>query len=441
MDGSPYTPHAPDDRAAMLEAVGVESVEDLFDVPEAVRFDGTLGIEARSERAVRTEVGDLLDRNDDLVEFLGRGHHAHYVPSAVDHLADRSEFLTSYTQYQPEVTQGFLQALFEYQSMLVELTGLDVANCSLYDAAGALGEAALLAARVRRGASGDTVLVPDQIQAGRRAVLERYVDGAGLSVASYPMADGNVDVDALRAQADADTVLVHAETPTVRGAIEEDLAAVGEVAHDHDALFCVGSDVLSLALLTPPAEAGADVVVGEGDALGLGAGYGTGHGLFAAREDHLRQVPGRLVGATEDESGRRAYTLTLQTREQHIRKERATSNVCTNQAWLALRTAIHVAALGARGMVDLAEDQVRYARETAARLDRIEGVTAPADGRHHLREFPVRVAADATRVRDDLLERGYAVHAVDDDLLQVCVTEVTADHVDGLVAALAEVVA
>ncbi|MFB6168359.1 MAG: aminomethyl-transferring glycine dehydrogenase subunit GcvPA [Haloferacaceae archaeon] len=441
MGGSPYTPHAPDDRAAMLDAVGVERVEELFDLPDEVRFDGSLGIEARSERAVRAEIRETLARTDDLVEFLGRGHHAHYVPSAVDHLADRSEFLTSYTQYQPEVTQGFLQALFEYQSMLVELTGLSVANCSLYDAASALGEAALLAARVRRGASGDTVLVPEQIQAGRRAVLERYVEGAGLTVASYPMANGAVDLGALRDRVDEDTLLVHAETPTVRGAVEERLAAVGTAAHDHDALFCVGSDVLSLALLAPPAEAGADVVVGEADALGVGAGYGTGHGLFAAREAFLRQIPGRLVGATEDETGRRAYTLTLQTREQHIRKERATSNVCTNQAWLALRTAIHVAALGADGMVELAEDQVRYARETAAKLDELAGVTAPADDRHHLREFPVRVAADATRVREDLLDRGYAVHAIADDLLQVCVTEETADHVDGLVAALAEVVA
>ena len=175
MEGSPYTPHAPDDRAAMLDAVGAESVEELFDVPEEVRFDGDLGIEARSEQAVRTELREMLGRNDDLVEFLGRGHHAHYVPSAVAHLADRSEFLTSYTQYQPEVSQGFLQALFEYQSMLVELTGMDVANCSLYDAAGALGEAALLAARLRRGASGSVVLVPEQLQAGRHGLLERPV--------------------------------------------------------------------------------------------------------------------------------------------------------------------------------------------------------------------------------------------------------------------------
>ena len=441
MEGSPYTPHAPDDRAAMLDAVGAESVEELFDVPEEVRFDGELGIEARSERAVRTEIQEMLGRNDDLVEFLGRGHHAHYVPSAVAHLADRSEFLTSYTQYQPEVSQGFLQALFEYQSMLVELTGMDVANCSLYDAAGALGEAALLAARLRRGASGSVVLVPEQLQAGRHGLLERYADGAGLSVATYPMADGGVDLSALRARVDEDTLLVHAESPTVRGAVEENLAAVGEAAHDVDALFCVGSDILSLALLTPPAEVGADVVVGEGGALGVGAGYGTGHGIFAAREEHLRQIPGRLVGASEDATGRRAYTLTLQTREQHIRKERATSNVCTNQAWLALRTAIHVAALGPKEMVDLAEAHVRYARETAAKLDGLDGVEAPADGRHHVREFPVRVAADATRVRDDLLDRGYAVHAIDGDLLQVCVTERTVDHVDGLVAALAEVVA
>jgi glycine dehydrogenase subunit 1 len=437
-DGSPYAPHTPGETAAMLEAVGVDDEEALFDIPDAVRFDGQFDVEPRSEQAVRDEVRRTLARNDGLVEFLGRGHYDHYVPSAVDHLADRSEFLTSYTQYQPEIAQGFLQALFEYQSMLVELTGLEVANCSMYDAATALGEAATLAHRARR-TDGTRVLVPDLLAEGRRAVLENYVTGTDLSVETYPTDDANVDVGALREAADDDVVMVYAETPTVRGTVEEHLSAVGDVADEHGAVFTVGTDVVALGLLEEPASAGADVVVGEAASLGLPSVYGMGLGLFACREAFLRQTPGRLVGAGEDADGRRAYTLTLQTREQHIRRERATSNICTNQAWLALRTAMHAAWLGADGLVDLAEDCVRLARETAARVDAVDGVTAPVHDRHHFREFVAHTDQPAPAVAADLEAAGYAVHVVGDHEIQICVTETNEHAVDGLVATLEEV--
>jgi glycine dehydrogenase subunit 1 len=437
-DGSPYAPHTPGETAAMLEAVGVDDEEALFDIPDPVRFDGQFDVEPRSEQAVRDEVRRTLARNDGLVEFLGRGHYDHYVPSAVDHLADRSEFLTSYTQYQPEIAQGFLQALFEYQSMLVELTGLEVANCSMYDAATALGEAATLAHRARR-TDGTRVLVPDLLAEGRRAVLENYVAGTDLSVETYPTDDANVDVGALREAADDDVVMVYAETPTVRGTVEEHLSAVGDVADEHGAVFTVGTDVVALGLLEEPASAGADVVVGEAASLGLPGVYGMGLGLFACREAFLRQTPGRLVGAGEDADGRRAYTLTLQTREQHIRRERATSNICTNQAWLALRTAMHAAWLGADGLVDLAEDCVRLARETAARVDAVDGVTAPVHDRHHFREFVAHTDQPAPAVAGDLEEAGYAVHVVGDHEIQICVTETNEHAVDGLVATLEEV--
>ncbi len=422
----------------MLEAVGVDDEADLFDIPASIAFEGTFDIDARSEQAVRRELGRTLSRNEDLVEFLGRGHYDHYVPSLVDHLADRQEFLTSYTQYQPEIAQGFLQALFEYQSMLVELTGLEVANCSMYDAATALGEAATLAARVR-ATDGTTVLVPDLLREEKRGVLDNYASGANLDVETYPTSDGNVDVDALEAVVDDDTVMVYAESPTVRGTIEENLGAIGALAEDQDALFCLGSDPVALSLLERPADVGADVVVGDAATLGLGTAYGMGIGLFVTREDFLRQVPGRLVGASEDESGRRAYTLTLQTREQHIRRERATSNICTNQAWVALRTAIHAASLGPDGLLDLAEECVTRAREVADRLDEITGVRAPVHDRHHFREFVAGVDQPAPAVASDLAEEGYAVHAVDDHRIQVCVTETNAHAVDGLVDALGEV--
>ncbi|WP_435075338.1 aminomethyl-transferring glycine dehydrogenase subunit GcvPA [Halorubrum sp. HHNYT27] len=437
--GSPYAPHTDAETAAMLSAIGVDDEEALFDIPDDVAFDGEFGIEPRTEREIRAECGHIFGRNDDLTEFLGRGHYGHYVPSVVDHLSDRAEFLTSYTQYQPEISQGFLQALFEYQSMLVELTGLPVANCSMYDAATALGEAATLADRVR-STSGDTVLVPEQLREGKREVLANYCGGADLTVESYPMTDGNADVDALAERVGDDVVMVYAENPTVRGCVEERLAAVGDLAADAEALFVLGSDIVSLAVLEEPASVGADVVVGEAGSLGLPTAYGMGLGLFACSDEFLRQVPGRLVGASEDADGDRAFTLTLQTREQHIRKERATSNICTNQAWVALRAAIHAAVLGPDGLVGLANESVRAAATLADRIDALDGAISPVHDRHHVREFAVRVDQPAEAIAEDLEAAGFAVHVVGEHLLQVCVTDLNAARTDDLVAAFQEVI-
>jgi len=439
--GSPFAPHTPGETAAMLEAVGVDDVEELFDIPDEVRFDGEFGIEPRDEEEICRETRTMLGHNDDLVELLGRGHYEHYVPSAVDHLADRSEFLTSYTQYQPEVQQGFLQALFEYQSLLVELTGLSVANCSMYDAATALGEAALLADRAsssRRigGVSGSRVLVPEPLYDGRPEVLANYVDGAGLSVDAYPYADGTADVDAVADAVDEDAVMVYAETPTPYGTVEDDLAAVGDLADDADAAFCLGTDPVAMSVLQEPASVGADVVVGEADVLGLPESYGMGLGLFATREEFLRQVPGRLVGASTDDDGRRAYTLTLQTREQHIRRERATSNICTNQAWVALRTAMHAYWLGPEGLVELARDSIADAENLAARLDEVTGVQAPVFDAEHFREFLAHTDQPAPAVARNLREAGFAVHVPDDHRIQVCVTGATDREIDRFVDAV-----
>ncbi|WP_440989258.1 aminomethyl-transferring glycine dehydrogenase subunit GcvPA [Haloarchaeobius baliensis] len=436
--GSPFAPHTAADTEAMLDAVGVDSEAELFDIPDPVRFDGEFGIEPRSERAIRAEVEQTLENNDDLVELLGRGHYSHYVPSLVDHLSLRSEFLTSYTQYQPEVTQGFLQALFEYQSLLVELTGLGVANCSMYDAATALGEAATLADRLRQ-TSGTRVLVPEQLAEGRREVLANYVAGTDLTVEEYPMDDGNVDVEALGNALDESAVMVYAENPTVRGCVEESLETVGDLAHDNEALFCLGSDPVSLALLQEPASVGADVVVGAADVLGLPTSYGMGLGLFATREEYVRQVPGRLVGASTDDTGRRAYTLTLQTREQHIRRERATSNICTNQAWVALRAAIHAASLGPDGLTDLAKESVTDAAELAARVTEVVGVRAPVHDRHHVREFVAHTDQPAPAVAADLEEEGYAVHVLGEHHIQINASALPEGETDDFLAALAEV--
>jgi glycine dehydrogenase subunit 1 len=435
----PYVTHSGAERAEMLDAVGVADPDELFDVPDAVRFDGDYGIEARSERATRAAVADLLDESADLTEFLGGGHYDHYVPSVVDRLSRRSEFLTSYTQYQPEVAQGFLQALFEFQSLVVELTGLDVANCSMYDRATALGEAALLADRVRE-TSGETVLVPESLPGRVRSVLDNYTDGPDIEVATYPMAAGRIDVDGLATRIDDDVSMVYAATPNAWGVVEPALDPVGDLADDHDALFCAGADAVALSVLEPPATHGADVVVGDASVLGLSTAYGMGLGLFACREAFLRQVPGRLVGASEDDAGNRAYTLTLQTREQHIRRERATSNICTNQAWLALRAAIHAAWLGPDGLVDLAEECVTGIAAACERIDALEGFDAPVYDGHHFREALVDTAAPASDVVDHCRHAGVALRTVEDggeERLAVCVTDTNRERVDELVDALA----
>jgi glycine dehydrogenase subunit 1 len=439
MSESPYAPNTETDTSAMLEAVGVSDVEELFDIPEAVRYDGTFDIEARSEPAVSAMVGDMLSDNDDLTEFLGRGYYDHYVPSVIDRLSMRSEFLTSYTQYQPEVTQGFLQALFEYQSILVELTGLPIANASMYDAASGLSEAALLASRVR-DTDGTVVLVPEYVREERLSVLENYVAGHDIEVERLATDDGTVDVDALEAAVGEETLLVYAESPTTRGTIEEHLETIGDLAHENDAMFAVGSDPVAMSLLEAPGDLGADVVIGDA-VLGLPNAYGMGLGIFATRESYLRHVPGRLVGIGEDQDGKRAYTLTLQTREQHIRRERATSNICTNQAWVALRTAMHAAYLGPDGLIDLAKRMVELPTDLASRIDALPGIEAPVHDRHHFREFVARTEDSAPAIADELEAAGFAVHAVDEHELQFAVTETNEHAIDDLVAALEEVVA
>lgn len=439
-DGSPYAPHHPEDTTAMLEAIGVDDIEELFTVPDELLYEDSLGIDEHTERETIAYIEDRLEQNDDVVEFLGRGHYDHYVPSMVDHISSRSEFLTSYTQYQAETSQGFLQALFEYQSILSELTGLEIVNCSIYDAATALGEAARLSARARR-VNGDRILIPEHIDSRHRSVLDNYVDGTSLVVDEYPYVDGNTDTDQLAEIADDDVGMVYATSPTIRGTLESQLEAVGDIAADNDALFCLGTDPVALSVIEEPASLGADIVIGDASVLGLRSSYGTGLGLFSADERFLRQMPGRLAGVSEDADDNRAYSLVLSTREQHIRRERATSNICTNAAWLALRTAMHAAMLGPRGLVELAETCVTEPAQLAKRLDQIDGITAPVHDRHHFREFVVGTDQPAELVQDKLYERGFAVHAIDDNKLQICVTDTNAEHTTELATALSDIMA
>lgn len=437
--GSPYAPNTGEDVEVMLDAIGAESIEDLFDIPDSIRFEEEIEIESSSEQEVKRDVQQTLQQNASQISFLGRNHYSHYIPSIVDYISLRSEFITSYTQYQPEITQGFLQVLFEYQSLLAELTGLEIANSSMYDSATALGEAAMLSNRLRQ-ATGTQVLVPEYIRNGDLAVLQNYIQGTELSIELVETRDGMIDPAPLEDALSEDVVMVYAENPTVDGLIEEHLDEIGALADDHDALFCLGSDLVALSLLQRPADVGADIVIGDASVLGLPPANGMGLGIFACREEFLRQVPGRLVGASQNADGDRAYTLTLQTREQHIRRERATSNICTNQAWVALRTAIHASSLGPDGLVALAEECHQLAETTASELDEIEGISAPVRDGYHFREFKANVDGDAQALSHSLRERGLSVHASNDHEIQVCVSDRNSHETDRLVAAIEEVV-
>ena len=431
----PYGPHTPDDRARMRAALGIESIEELFsDIPPAVRARrlDLPGPETELELSLRLRA--LAGRNRiDLASFLGAGVYRHYVPAAVDQIVSRGEFYTAYTPYQPEISQGTLQTIYEYQSMLAELTGLDVVSASHYDGATATAEAALMCLR----ATGRSrVLVSGAVHPQYVATTRAYLDGSRFALETIPLrSDGTTDLDALErllAEAGAPVAGVLVAQPNVFGVLEP-MAEAARLAHAAGALFVAVVEPVSLAVLAPPGAHGADIAAGEGQPLGLPLNYGGPYlGILAATTALTRQLPGRLVGRTTDADGRRAFVMTLRAREQDIRRERAASNICTNQALCALAATVYLATIGPHGLRDAAALGAARAREleralAAAGAPRVHA--AP-----YLNEFAVRVP-DAPRVHAALLERGIlaglplATWFPDDpvlrDALLVCATEVT----------------
>ena len=440
-----YTPHTDDDVRAMLEVIGVGDVEDLFEaIPPAVRLDRRLAVPPpMAESEVVRLLEGLSSANrpvGDLVCFAGGGAYDHYVPAPVRHLAFRGEFATSYTPYQPELSQGVLGALFEFQTMICDLTGLEVSNASLYDGASALVEAVNLAA----GATGRTrVVVSEAVHPNYRQVLSTFGKGPGLRLEIVPAAGGATAVPDL----DEAACLVVAQ-PNFFGCVE-DLAAQAEAAHAAGALLVVSFDPLSAGLLEPPGALGADVVTGEGQSLGNALNYGGPYvGLFATRREHVRRVPGRIVGATVDADGKPGFVLTLQAREQHIRREKAASNVCTNQTLMAIAATVYLSWLGPAGLVELAATCSARARHAADLLSSVPGCSL-AFSAPFFKEFVLRVPGPAAEVAAGLAERGYLVGPALGgaypglaDCLLVAVTERRApEEVEGLAKALAEVVA
>ena len=393
----PYLPNsAMEIKERMMEELGIRSIDDLYsDIPEDLRFDGDLDIPGpHAEAEVKEGVLSLLQKNWSLRSppFLGGGVWPHYVPAVVDEIVHRAEFLTSYTPYQPEVSQGMLQAVFEYQSLICELVGLEVSNSSLYDWASAIGEAARMASRLTRR---NAVVVPYLISSQRLDVLKAYAEPVGIRIlqVDYDKTTGLLDLEDLKEKVDDQTAAVYIENPSYLGFVEEGVEAVAETAHDAGALFVVGVDPISLGLLRAPGDYGADIVVGEGQPLGNHMNYGGPLlGILACRNEPrmIRQMPGRLIGLTRTQDGsRRGFTMTLQTREQHIRREKATSNICTNEALCAVAGAVYLSLLGPSGLRELSEVVASHAHYAMRRIGELPDVRAPLFSSFHFKEFTV----------------------------------------------------
>jgi glycine dehydrogenase subunit 1 len=407
--GTDYVPHADADVTAMLAAVGAADIEDLFaEVPEEVRLRRPLDLPSGlSEVELLAELRALAARTtpaSELVSFLGAGIYDHYVPAIVDAITSRSEFQTAYTPYQPERSQGVLQSIFEFQTAICELTGMEVANASMYDAGTALAEASFLSgAQTRRG----KIVVSDGVHPEYREVLATESVAYGPRPVAVPLAPGaRTDGEALRTAVDADTAAVVIQQPNFFGALE-DVGEAARLAHEAGALLVVVADPIALGLLEAPGALGADVVVGEAQAFGNPMSYGgPGLGFMAVSAKLMRRLPGRLVGETRDLDGRRGFVLTLQTREQHIRREKATSNICSNHALNALAALVHLAWLGKQGLPELAETCLRRAAYLRERLLALPGVTAFTEG-PVFREFAVRLPLPAKDLVDTLVPKGF----------------------------------
>ncbi len=384
----------------LLQELGIPNTDALYsDVPKKIRM-GRMGLgPAHSEPEVVAAVDKILDRNrpfSKFASFLGGRIAVRYVPAAVDAVLSRSEFYTSYTPYEPEASQGMLQSLFEFQSLWVELTGMDVANASLYDGATALGEAALLCKRLQ---AGDRFLIPASLPWEEKSVLGNYLAGtrSRLEEIPYDSRTGRLDLQAVREMVSQPGVFgLLADLPNGFGVVDEGLLELKSILREIP--LAISADPLALTVLEPPGNWGADVVVGEGQPFGIPpSGGGPLLGLFACRREHMRMAPGRIVGLTQDAAGRRAFDLTLQTREQHIRRSRATSNICTNQSLLALAFLSYATFVGPRGLAELQRSLAERARTLATSLGAIEGLEAPKFDAPYLSEFTVGLKRGTVR--------------------------------------------
>jgi len=445
-----YTSLTDSDRGEMLAAIGVGSIEELFaDIPEGVRLRRGLELPpGAAEQEVFAELRDLAARNvsaEDEISFLGAGMYDHYVPALVDAIITRSEFLTPYTPYQPEISQGGLQAMFEYQTAISELTGLPVSNASVYEGPSALAAAGYVA-KLTNGKR--RLVISRGVHPHSRETLRTTSAGWETEIVEVPLAAGATDAAALAEAVDEDTSAVFLQQPNFLGSVE-DLEALAGAAKATGALLVCACDPLPLGILRPPGEVGVDVVVGEGQTLGNRLDYGgPSFGFFAAAQEHLRKMPGRIAGETTDVDGRRGFVLTLQTREQHIRREKATSNICTAQALNALAGVIYLSWLGRRGLVELGEllaCRTAYARERLAALEGVELLHEQPVVREFAVSLDAPVAAVVERCAAQGINPGFALgpdYPEHEDGLLVAITEQRSRaHIDRLAEVLGAAVA
>jgi len=442
-----YVPHTDADRRAMLARIGVESVEDLFgDVPTGYRFPGLDLPEPLSELEVMAELREASEANADLQHnacFLGAGAYHHFVPSVVDHVISRSEFYTAYTPYQPEISQGTLQTIFEYQTMICELTGMEVSNASHYDGATALAEAVIMALSVGRGRRTKVVMAPS-VHPEYRATARTYVQGAGVQVVGDDRLEN--DLQALVEMVDDDTACLVVQYPDFFGRIR-DLTGVADAVHARGALLAVACNPIALGLLKPPGAFDADIALGEGQPLGIPLSFGGPYlGFFACKEQYVRRMAGRLVGETVDLDGTRGYVLTLSTREQHIRRQRATSNICTNQGLNVLAAAAYLAGMGRCGLSQVAKLCYHRAHYAAEAISVLDGYTVDLS-LPFFHEFVVGCPRPVREINEILLDEYGIIGGYDlardypelENQMLVCVTEMnSADEIDALVQALEE---
>jgi len=396
----PYLPHGNDDIKQMLKKIGVDRFEDLLkNIPEVLKGDVSLDLPgALSELEIQQEMNALLARNTachQTISFLGAGAYDHFIPKVVDFIISRPEFATAYTPYQAEVSQGTLQAMYEFQSLICELTGMDVSNASMYDAATAMTEAILMAKNVKR--KKNDVILSSAIHPLYRMTMETYAKSSDLNIIDCPLKDDRTDLAALEKLITKNTAAVVVQSPNFFGCIE-DTASFSEAAHKHDVLFIQGVDPISLAILKTPGDVDADIAFGEGQSLGNHLNFGGPYlGLFAAKQEYVRKMPGRIAGMTEDTDGNRGYVLTLQTREQHIRREKATSNICSNEALCALAATVYLALMGRSGLKQVAELCVQKAHYLQEKICELPGYST-ANSAPFFKEFVIQTPLPAKEI-------------------------------------------
>ena len=434
-----YVPNTKDEQDQMLKAIGLRSMEDLFDtIPEEVKLKAPLNIpKGMSEMEVFYRMRNIANKNKVFqTVFRGCGAYRHYIPAIVKQVTSKEEFITSYTPYQAEISQGILQSIFEFQTMICELTGMDVANASVYDGSCAAAEAVIMSRERKR----KKALVSASVNPMTVETISTYLKGTDMEMELIPLKEGITDIDSLKKMLGDDTACVLIQQPNYFGLLE-DGDTIGELLKDSDIKYIMSCNPISLGILKTPAEYGADIAVGEGQALGISLSFGGPYlGFMATRDNLKRRLPGRIVGETNDLQGRRAFVLTLQAREQHIRREKASSNICSNQALCAMTAAVYLAAMGKKGLSRVATLSMSKAHYLAQRLCEIEGYKLVYPG-EFFNEFVTTVNTEVDKILAILEERGIlGGYPVGKNQLLWCATEVnTKEEIDTLVEILKEV--